>query len=122
MTTAVKKSNPFARNHLIRDGISRAIYDSMQTDQSIYLFGEGCEVKQHYDAPYILEKFADRVVTLPISEDGNVNFAVGASLLGLAVLLRLQSGVFCVGLVALLVARRQWRAAGIALGVLLCGQ
>jgi hypothetical protein len=43
---------------------------------------------------------------------------VGASLLGLAVLLRLQSGVFCVGLVALLAARRQWRAAGLALGVL----
>lgn len=43
---------------------------------------------------------------------------VGASLLGLAVLLRLQSGVFCAGLVALLAARRQWRAAGLALGVL----
>jgi phosphatidylinositol glycan class B len=43
---------------------------------------------------------------------------VGASLLGLAVLLRLQSGVFCAGLVALLAARRQWRGAGIALGVL----
>jgi hypothetical protein len=43
---------------------------------------------------------------------------VGASLLGLAVLLRLQSGIFCVGLVALLAARRQWRQAGLALGVL----
>lgn len=42
----------------------------------------------------------------------------GASLLGLAVLLRLQNGVFCVGLVLLLLARRQWRAAGISLGVL----
>ncbi|HYH95948.1 hypothetical protein [Hyalangium sp.] len=44
--------------------------------------------------------------------------AVGASLLGLAVLLRLQSGIFCVGLVVLLAARRQWRAAGLTLGVL----
>ncbi|WP_224244704.1 glycosyltransferase family protein [Hyalangium gracile] len=44
--------------------------------------------------------------------------AVGASLLGLAVLLRLQNGIFCVGLLALLAARRQWRAAGLALGVL----
>jgi GPI mannosyltransferase 3 len=43
---------------------------------------------------------------------------VGASLLGLAVMLRLQSGVFCAGLVILLAARRQWRAAGLALGVL----
>ena len=43
---------------------------------------------------------------------------VGASLLGLAVLLRLQAGIFCVGLVALLAARRQWRQAGLALGVL----
>jgi phosphatidylinositol glycan class B len=44
--------------------------------------------------------------------------AVGASLLGLAVLLRLQSGLFCVGLVGLLAARKQWREAGLALGVL----
>jgi len=42
----------------------------------------------------------------------------GASLLGLAVMLRLQCGVFCAGLVVLLAARRQWRAAGLALGVL----
>ncbi|EPX61452.1 hypothetical protein D187_001235 [Cystobacter fuscus DSM 2262] len=43
---------------------------------------------------------------------------VGASLLGLAVLLRLQTGIFCVGLLAVLVARRQWRQAGEALAVL----
>ncbi len=42
----------------------------------------------------------------------------GASLLGLAVLLRLQSGVFCVGLVGVLAARRRWREAGVALAVL----
>ncbi len=42
----------------------------------------------------------------------------GASLLGLAVLLRLQSGLFCVGLLAVLAARRRWREAGLALGVL----
>jgi GPI mannosyltransferase 3 len=42
----------------------------------------------------------------------------GASLLGLAVLLRLQNGVFCVGLLGVLLARRQWRDAGLALGVL----
>ncbi|WP_375754736.1 hypothetical protein [Corallococcus exercitus] len=42
----------------------------------------------------------------------------GASLLGLAVLLRLQNGVFCVGLLAVLLARRQWRQAGVALAVL----
>ncbi|WP_224361480.1 hypothetical protein [Hyalangium versicolor] len=43
---------------------------------------------------------------------------VSASLLGLAVMLRLQNGIFCVGLVALLAARRQWRDAGLALGLL----
>jgi GPI mannosyltransferase 3 len=42
----------------------------------------------------------------------------GAALLGLAVLLRLQVAVLCVGLVALLGARRQWRAAAEATGVL----
>jgi len=43
---------------------------------------------------------------------------VGASLLGLAVLLRLQTGIFCAGLLAVLVARRDWRGAGEALAVL----
>ncbi|MGZ3461835.1 MAG: hypothetical protein ACXU86_25360, partial [Archangium sp.] len=42
----------------------------------------------------------------------------GASLLGLAVLLRLQNGVFCAGLLAVLAARRDWRAARDALAVL----
>ncbi len=42
----------------------------------------------------------------------------GASLLGLAVLLRLQNGLFCVGLLAVLAARRDWRAARDALAVL----
>ncbi len=42
----------------------------------------------------------------------------GAGLLGLAVVLRLQNGVFCVGLLAVLLAGRRWRAAGEALAVL----
>ncbi|XXF77286.1 hypothetical protein P2318_30175 [Myxococcaceae bacterium GXIMD 01537] len=42
----------------------------------------------------------------------------GASLLGVAVLLRLQNGIFCVGLLGVLAARRQWRAAAEALAVL----
>ena len=76
------KPSTFARNHLIRDAISQAIYDRMISDSSIHLFGEGCHVKVHYDAPNIERDFSDRVHTLPISEDGNVNFAVGASLVG----------------------------------------
>jgi|GEM_PF-5061285 len=76
------KSNPFQRNRLIRDAIGRAIYEAMQRDSSIYLFGEGAEIKQHYDAPQIEKEFPHRVITLPISEDANTNFAVGASLLG----------------------------------------
>jgi hypothetical protein len=43
---------------------------------------------------------------------------VAASLLGLAVLLRLQSGVFCVGLLGVLAARRRWPEARLVLGVL----
>jgi hypothetical protein len=35
---------------------------------------------------------------------------LGASLLGVAVLLRLQSAVFCVGVVGVLAARKQWKA------------
>ena len=76
------KPGPFSRNRKIRDGIGRAIYEEMVKQPAIHLFGEGCEVKVHYDAPSIERDFPDRVHTLPISEDGNVNFAVGASLLG----------------------------------------
>ena len=76
------KRDPWSRNHLIRDAIGQAIYDRMVSDPSVHLFGEGCHVKVHYDAPNIERDFSDRVHTLPISEDGNVNFAVGASLLG----------------------------------------
>ncbi len=82
MTTVVK-ANPFARNHEIRDAIGQALYDGMAQDETVHLFGEGCEAKQHYDAPQIERDFADRIHTMPISEDGNANFAVGASLLGI---------------------------------------
>ncbi len=42
----------------------------------------------------------------------------GSSLLALAVLLRLQNVVFCVGALGILAARRNWRVAGEVLGVL----
>ena len=74
--------DPFYRNHKIRDAINQAIYDAMTTDSSIHLFGEGAMIKVHYDVPQIERDFADRVHTLPISEDSNLNFAVGASLVG----------------------------------------
>lgn len=76
------KPNIFSRNHLIRDALGQALYDAMSQDSSIHLFGEGAHVKVHYDAPNIEADFPDRVHTMPISEDGNTNFAVGASLLG----------------------------------------
>lgn len=44
----------------------------------------------------------------------------GASLLGIAVLLRLQNGVFCLGLLGILAGRRKWRLAAEAFAVL-CG-
>jgi len=77
-----QKKSPFNRNHLIRDAIGTAIHEGMGRDAAIHLFGEGAHVKVHYDAPDIERDFPDRVHTLPISEDGNTNFAVGASLLG----------------------------------------
>lgn len=80
MTTATPSI--FTRNHLIRDAIGQALYDAMSSDASIHLFGEGAEVKMHYDAPKIEADFSDCVHTMPISEDGNTNFAVGAALMG----------------------------------------
>jgi len=47
------------------------------------------------------------------------HLVIGASLLGLAVLLRLQCGVFAAGAVAVLAARRQWRPLRDVVGVLL---
>jgi len=82
MITPVKK-DPWLRNHLIRDGINAAIHLGMERDPSIYLFGEGAWVKQHYDAPNILRDFSSRVVTMPISEDGSINYCIGASLAGI---------------------------------------
>ena len=88
------KAVPFYRNHLIRDAIGQALYDGMTLDPSIYLFGEGCHVKVHYDYPDIEKDFSDRLLTLPIAEDGSVNFAVGASLLGVKPVVNLITADF----------------------------
>jgi len=74
--------DPWFRNRLIRDASYRAIYDRMKVDPSIYIMGEGCHMKIHFDAPQIEKEFPDRFITLPISEDANTNFAVGMSLAG----------------------------------------
>ncbi|MCL4435496.1 MAG: hypothetical protein M1387_02150 [Thaumarchaeota archaeon] len=71
------------RNRLIRDAILQAVYAEMKKDASIYIMGEGASMKVHFDAPMIEREFPDRVITFPISEDGNTNFAVGASLMGM---------------------------------------
>ncbi len=46
------------------------------------------------------------------------NVAIGASLLGLAVLIRIQNGVFCVVVLGALLGRRAWRDLGVAALVL----
>ncbi len=74
--------NPWVRNRLIRDGIYRAIYYRMKEDPSIYIMGEGSCMKIHFDSPDIERDFPERFITLPISEDGNTNFAVGMALGG----------------------------------------
>ncbi len=76
------RNDPFQRNHLIRDAIGAALYEAMGMDRNIYLFGEGAQVKMHYDAPAIERDYGDRILTMPISEDGNTNFAVGTALVG----------------------------------------
>lgn len=80
--SAAVKSRTWFRNRLVRDGIYQAIYERMKVDPSIFLFGEGAHMKVHFDAPNIEKEFSNRVVTLPISEDGNTNFAIGTSLVG----------------------------------------
>ena len=71
-----------------------AVYDAMKEDASIHLLGEGAEIKQHYDAPYILADFPERIITMPISEDGNTNFAVGLALLGIKPVVDVIAGDF----------------------------
>lgn len=77
-----KPFDPWFRNGLIRNAIGQALYEEMQEDPSVHLFGEGCGRKVHYDAPMIERDFLDRVHTLPISEDANNGFALGTALLG----------------------------------------
>ena len=60
MLSLQQKANPFRRNHLIRDAIGQALHDAMGQDERIHLFGEGCEVKVHYDHPDIERDFFDR--------------------------------------------------------------
>ena len=54
-----------------------------------------------------------------LQKPGRWRLWLGASLLGVAVLLRLQNGLFCVGLLGIFAARRDWLKARDACGVLL---
>lgn len=74
--------DPWHRNHLIRDAIYRAIEERMRADPSVMILGEGAEMKVHFDAPNIERDFKGRVLTLPITEDANTNFAMGLALAG----------------------------------------
>ena len=94
MQSLATKPQPFLRNHFVRDAIGQALYDAMIVDASIVLLGEGAHIKQHYDMPTILRGFPDRIVTMPISEDGNTNFAVGMSLLGVKPVVDVIAGDF----------------------------
>lgn len=76
------KKDPWFRNRLIRDGIYRALHEEMTDRKEIVILGEGSHMKIHFDSPAIERDFSDRVLTMPISEDGNTNFAVGMALRG----------------------------------------
>lgn len=86
--------DPWSRNRLIRDGICRAIHHRMKVDPRVYLMGEGAHMKVHFDAPDIEKDFPSRVLTLPICEDGNSNFAVGLALGGLVPIVDVISSDF----------------------------
>lgn len=88
------KKDPWFRNRLVRDAIYEAIYEAMQARPEIYLLGEGAHMKVHFDAPNIERGFKDRIVTMPISEDANSNFAVGMSLAGLVPIVDVISSDF----------------------------
>ena len=77
------KRDPFFRNHLIRDAIHAALYAKMKRDPRVVVLGEGAGMKMRFDAQEILRDFPERVVTLPISENGNTDFAVGLALGGM---------------------------------------
>src|SRR3990167_6632602 len=76
------KANPFARNRLLRDASWQAVYDAMRRSPDVHVFGEGAQIKSRFDAPKIEAEFPERVHTMPIAEDGGLNFAVGAALMG----------------------------------------
>jgi len=86
--------DPWFRNHLIRDGIMRAIHDTMEHRPDIYLLGEGAHIKVHFDAPDIERDFPGRILTMPICEDGSSNFAVGMSLAGIVPIVDVISSDF----------------------------
>lgn len=86
--------NPWHRNRLIRDGIYKATYEEMVKRPEIYILGEGSHMKIHFDAPDIEKEFSSRVITLPISEDANSNFAVGMSLAGIVPIVDVTSSDF----------------------------
>lgn len=90
----MRAKDPWFRNRLIRDGIYRAIHEGMRARPEIYIMGEGSHMKVHFDAKDIEAEFPDRIITLPISEDANSNFAVGMSLAGLVPIVDVISSDF----------------------------
>jgi len=87
--------DPWRRNRLIRDAIYRAIEERMRADPTIMILGEGAAMKTHYDAPNIERDFSDRVLTLPITEDCNTNFAVGLAIAGCKPIVNIITADFC---------------------------
>lgn len=77
-----------------------------------------------YFAPRALSETASAVAVVfglalalqPDARRGRI--LAGVSLLGFSALLRLQNGLFCAGLIGILLARRRWRAAGLSALVL----
>jgi pyruvate/2-oxoglutarate/acetoin dehydrogenase E1 component len=88
------KKDPWFRNRLIRDGIYKAIHEDMRGRPEVYIMGEGSHMKVHFDAKDIEKEFGDRIITLPICEDANSNFAVGMTLAGLVPIVDVISSDF----------------------------
>jgi pyruvate/2-oxoglutarate/acetoin dehydrogenase E1 component len=88
------KRDPFHRNRKIRDAMYRATIEAMRERPEIYLMGEGSHMKVHFDCPELEKEFSERVITLPITEDANTNFAVGLTLAGLVPIVDVISSDF----------------------------
>jgi 2-oxoisovalerate dehydrogenase E1 component len=78
------------------EAIQRALYEAMESDESVVLFGQDIGV---FEGAFrvtrgFFERWPDRVLDTPIAESGTLGIAIGASLLGYRPVVEMQFGDF----------------------------